>query len=120
MSYKRVIPRDLFNESSLLKCLGRVALLIADGKAPEGMRLEHTNPTKGFEIDQSPSSGDLCCLNLVLVTKGGRAFIWRGLNSREEWSIFVGTDYYEDIELLDSKGNFTAEFLAWTQLPAYD
>lgn len=113
--YLRVLPRDLFNESNLLKCLGRVALLIEDGKAPDGMRLEHTNQTGGFEIDQNPGSGDLCCLNLMLVTKAGRAHIWRGLNSRDEWPITIGTEDLEDIEVLDGAGNFTEEFLAWAK-----
>ena len=30
MSYARVIPRDLFNEANLLKCLGKVALILMD------------------------------------------------------------------------------------------
>ena len=113
MSYKRVIPRDLFNEANLLKCLGRVALLIEDGKAPKGMRLHHTNPDGGFEIDQSPGSGDIYCSNLTIVTRTGRAHIWRGLNSRDEWPIFVATDDDEAIEILDKTGNFTEEFVQW-------
>ncbi len=113
MSYKRVIPRDLFNEANLLKCLGRVALLIEDGKAPAGIRLEHATPEQGFEIDCDPSSGDICCTNLTLVTETGRAHIWRGLNSREEWPIFVVHVGSEEIEVLDAAGNFTEEFLQW-------
>jgi hypothetical protein len=115
VSYRRVIPRDLFNEANLLKCLGRISLLIEDGKAPEGMRLAYTNPTRGFEIDQSPGSGDLCCLNLMLVTKAGRAHIWRGLNSRDEWPIFVVNADEEEIEVFDDNGAFAKEFLMWAK-----
>lgn len=111
--YTKVIPRDLFNKGSLLKCIGRISLLIEDGKAPDGMRLEHTNPTSGFEMDQSPSSGDLCCVNLTLVTKAGRAHVWRSLNSREAWAVYVAAAEHEDIEVLDGNGDFTKEFLAW-------
>lgn len=114
VSYRRVIPRDLFNEANLLKCLGRVALLIEDGKAPDGMKLDHTNSSCSFEIDQSPGSGDLCCVNLILVTKKqGRVLIWRGLNSRDEWPIFVCTADDDEIGVFDDAGNFTEEFLAW-------
>ncbi len=115
-SYKRVLPRDLFNEASLLKCLGRVSLLIEDGMAPSGMRLEHTGQN-GFEIDQSPGSGDLCCMNLMLITPDGRrSFLWRNHNSREEWPLFVGAmvdGEEEEIEVFDTVGNFTSEFVVW-------
>lgn len=113
--YKRVIPRDLFNEGNLLKCLGRVALLIEDGFAPEGMRLEHTGPAQGFEIDQAPGSGDICCINLMLVTNGGRAHVWRSLNSRGKWPIFIGAADDEEIEVLADDGLFAEEFLVWAK-----
>lgn len=38
MSYFRVIPRDLFNEASLLKCYGRLAILLDDMRSPLGRR----------------------------------------------------------------------------------
>lgn len=114
MSYRRVIPRDLFNEANLLKCLGRVALLIEDGKAPDGLQLEHTNSSRGFAIEQDPGSGDICCTNLALVTqKGGRAFAWRGLNSRDGWSIFINARGDEEIAVFNDDGSFTEEFSQW-------
>jgi hypothetical protein len=38
VSYFRVIPRDLFNEASLLKCYGRLAILLDDMRSPLGRR----------------------------------------------------------------------------------
>lgn len=108
--YIRVLPRDLFNESSLLKCLGRLSLLIEDGMAPEGMSLEHSG-LLGFEIDQDPGSGDIYCRNLLLVAKGGRALVWRSLNSRGKWPVHIIGE--EEIEIFNEEGNFTPEFLAW-------
>ena len=32
--YERVIPRDLFNEAKLLKCVGLLVLKIHDGENP--------------------------------------------------------------------------------------
>jgi hypothetical protein len=118
VSYKRVIPRDLFNEANLLKCLGRVALLIHDGKAPEGLRLDHQFPDRGFEIDQAPESGDIHCRNLLLVVpregrRPQRVHLWRNLNSRENWPLTVTTEVGEETEVLDDEGNFTPEFLVW-------
>lgn len=67
MSYKRVLPRDLFNEAKLLKCLGQLALLIHDGKAPDGLSFEQDAMScDGFDIDQDPFSGELYVDNLTL------------------------------------------------------
>jgi len=41
INYNRVIPRDLFNESKLLKCIGKLTLLIHDNLAPFGLKFEH-------------------------------------------------------------------------------
>jgi hypothetical protein len=71
MPYTRVIPRDLFNESKLLKCLGRLALLIHDGKDGGRLRLAHRRPDRGFLIDQDESDGGLYCRNLQLRLRGG-------------------------------------------------
>lgn len=40
-SYRRVLPRDLFNEAKLLKCLGQLSLMIHDGKCE--LRVEHSD-----------------------------------------------------------------------------
>lgn len=68
MSYMRVIPRDLFNEAKLLKCLGQVALIIHDGVGvPSGLHLEHdTTECDGFNVEQDPNDGSLYCGNLSL------------------------------------------------------
>ncbi len=71
MSYLRVIPRDLFNEAKLLKCLGQLALVIHDGvRVPRGLSLEHETPEEGFQIEQDDSSGELYCSNLSLFCRG--------------------------------------------------
>lgn len=67
MSYTRVIPRDLFNESKLLKCLGQLALIIHDRVGvPTGLTLEHDDTENaGFQIEQDDSTGALYCENLT-------------------------------------------------------
>jgi hypothetical protein len=54
MSYTRVLPRDLFNESKLLKCLGQLALNVHDGCAGS-LEVKHTGAP--FHIKQDPSDG---------------------------------------------------------------
>lgn len=44
-NYQRVIPRDLFNEAKLGKCMGRLILRIHDCETPVHMSFEHNgNP----------------------------------------------------------------------------
>lgn len=113
--YRRVIPRDLFNESSLLKNLGRLALLIEDGFAPEGLKLVHHDPTAGFQIEMSASDGSICCPGLTLYTKH-RAFAipQRPLNSRDEWPLLIEADD-DEMRVFDGNGNFSVEFLDWAE-----
>lgn len=40
--YCRVIPRDLFNESKLLKCMGRLSLMVHNCKTPRGITIDDT------------------------------------------------------------------------------
>lgn len=58
--YVRVLPRDLFNEAKLLKCLGFLALHIHDDALP-ALRLEFDD--EAFCIDLS-ESGELYCANV--------------------------------------------------------
>lgn len=69
MPYDLVIPRDLFNQSKLLKCIGQVALLIHGGNGGRwNLRFDHdTEWTAGFEIDQQQSDGSLFIANMPLL-----------------------------------------------------
>lgn len=67
MSYHRVLPRDLFNEAKLFKCLGRLFLMEADGQLPDNVRLIHnTNRSEGFIVSQDPSDGSLYVENISI------------------------------------------------------
>ena len=57
MTYTRVVPRDLFNESQLLKCLGRLALLVEGGLGPPGLTFEAMGGR--FEIEMRPFDGGI-------------------------------------------------------------
>lgn len=87
--YRREIPRDLFNEAKLLKCLGQLALFIHDGvdsdrkAVPESLKLVHdTDGYDGFEVDQESGSGDLFCRNVNLFIGDKVVDLTVGLNSR--------------------------------------
>ena len=113
-SYHRVIPRDLFNEAGLLKALGRVALLILEGLAPDGMELRQTTEGAPFTIEQDPADGQIFCGNFTLVVGRLRGALSRPLNSRDAWGLYL-TDTYtqQELTVFDAEGNFTQELQDW-------
>jgi len=110
MTYKRVAPRDLFNEAKLLKCLGRLALLILDHKAPKGLSYEDNG--ERYRIEQDSNSGDIHCASGVCFKHKGQVLqLYTGLNSREAYPLVLRTDDYEEYYVFDEKGNFTDDFI---------
>ena len=111
MAYSRVIPRDLFNESKLLKCLGGLALLLHDHEGRGPLSLEHEDPETGFVIEQDEASGDLYCTNLTLYLHGEQAIaIWLNYNSKQPYPLYCdgAGNYYA---ILDDSGEFSPGFL---------
>jgi hypothetical protein len=111
MSYTRVIPRDLFNEASLLKCLGRLSLRLLDYPI-EGVSLELDHPASGFNIIQDPNDGSIFVSNLWLV-KSGKFLLFRPLNDRSKWPLYV-TLLEDDLRVFNEDGSLSEEFLEWT------
>lgn len=88
MTYRRIVPRDLFNEASLLKCLGRIALLIHDGGLG-GLRLNEAALEPGFDIVQNPNTGGIMCQNFILYSDIGVLTHERNLNARDPWPLYL-------------------------------
>lgn len=115
MSYERVIPRDLFNESKLLKCLGQLALLLHNYETRWPLRLEHEDSNEsGFRIDLEPQRGELCCTNLVLThtLTEKQIYLGSGYNSKEPYPLwFVSEDETNEGPVFNDDGSFADEFL---------
>lgn len=110
MTYRRVIPRDLFNEANLLKCLG--ALWIALENA-DGVRFDHDD--RPFLIHQDEADGSTYVVNVRLIIAGRPFDHRRPLNSREPWPLYVrpvGDPDAEDIAVFDEAGVLSADFRA--------
>ena len=110
MSYERVIPRDLFNESKLLKCLGRLCLLIHDERC--NLRFDHnTDDYPGFRIEQHDYDGSFYCDNLRFYDHfGHRLRLSSCLNSKEPYPLLCTTEDDEEIEVFHDDGELTDEF----------
>lgn len=106
-TYQRVIPRDLFNEASLLKCLGRF-WIETERYQPKHVTIEHDG--EPFDVWQD-DDGVLRVLNVVAVINGTPYDLVRPLNSREPWPLYLDTD--EDrIAVFTDTGELTPEILA--------
>lgn len=115
--YQRVIPRDLFNEAKLLKCLGQLSLIIEDmlDKArqapPRGMKLVHnTFSDHGFTINQHDDSGDIYCDNLQLVVDGYEVALAAQLNSKDPYPL-IFDPYGCAARVFTDDGVMTDEFM---------
>lgn len=111
MSYTRVLPRDLFNEAKLLKCLGKLSLAIHDGMAPYQFELEHDDcdGVAGFAIEQRTDDGGLYCTNLRLTLNGLTVALYTHYNSKDNYPLYYEWGDESD-RVFDEKGNFTKEF----------
>ena len=111
-NYKRVVPRDLFNEAKLLKCVGRLSLIIHDGDNPFGLKVE-MEPSEegdydGFQIKQL-QDGNIYISNLKVLNPAlNEVLISSSYNSKDNYSLFFGEDATERV--LDEDGNLTEEF----------
>ncbi len=113
MSYLRVIPRDLFNESKLLKCMGQLALVIHDGvNIPKGLALEHEDPEQGFQIDQDESTGELYPSNLNLFCRGRLIGLRSPYNCKEAYPLRFTLWEGDEGEVFNPDGSLSDEFRA--------
>lgn len=107
MTYTRVIPRDLFNEASLLKCLGKLYLVTENLAA-----VQFVHVGNAFNIEQDQSDGSLYCFNIKIVVNGRAFYHRRPLNSRDDWPLWLYPKDADDFPAFDDDGNLSPEFKA--------
>lgn len=107
MSYIRVIPRDLFNEANLLKCMGRTYINLETANLPH-VELHHDG--EAFDIVQSEDDGSLSVANVLLRVRESYYSLSRPLNSREAWPLYL-TTANDVLSVFDDAGNFTDELI---------
>lgn len=117
MGYTRVLPRDLFNEAKLLKCLGRLALLVHDyADWSERVRIEGPDDGDGFSIDQCQANGWLVCENIfVYRLQDGHAIedlvhLVSPYNSKEPYPLMFLDENDDPTRVFYDDGKPTEEF----------
>lgn len=113
--YQRVLPRDLFNEANLLKCYGRLWILL--GQTPDHHAALVEEDVPFFDIRINEGSGGLTVYNLTFTVRGVRYRLERPLNSRAAWPLMVeGYDVesgFDAIDVFDEHGNLSPEMLSF-------
>lgn len=112
MSYIRVLPRDLFNEANLLKCLGQLWLLL-DGKDGP-VKFETEAVEEGFWILQDPADGSTYVSNVEVSVRGKRAHLSRPLNSRNPWPLYLSLPKdpsFDPIAVFNDVGDLSEDML---------
>lgn len=108
MGYFRVCPRDLFNESKLLKCLGLVSLCIHDGTI-QGLTMNHENEKEGFTIVQNDATGGIYVSNLHFFDNNGTPVeFYHPLNNKGPFPLIMeykGEEYWP----FNDKGDFQCD-----------
>lgn len=116
--YERVFPRDFFNESKLLKCLGQLMLLQVDGYLSDGCKFAHTNRKYGLRIGQDPSDGSFGCSNFHMwyvkqlpddKTEKTYIELFTPSNARDAYPLVARFDD-EEIYVFDDEGKLSQDF----------
>jgi hypothetical protein len=112
LNYTRVIPRDFFNESKLLKCFGKLSLSVLDGHVPTGIGIDIHDTGDAFKTELS-DDGWLYIDNIETLVNG-RVTTFRTLyNSKRNYPFYcIDPESLEDIEVFDDAGEFTEEFVS--------
>lgn len=107
-SYSRVIPRDFFNESKLLKCMGQLSLKIHDGEVPEGIAISIDSSGEPFDIRQDHDS--IYVSNYEVTVNNVPVTMKTTYNSKAPFPLMCEHEYNE-CEVFDDTGNFTSDFV---------
>lgn len=96
MSYIRVLPRDAFNEAKLLKCVGKLTLLIEEGVADDWTYEYHGGP---FDVQQSPYDGSIAVTNISFFKDDIEIRLSAPLNCKNNWPLQtdLGEEIFDDL-----------------------
>lgn len=114
MTYLRVIPRDLFNEANLLKCLGQLWIKTEryQGHSPRAVLILHTG--NDFNICQDESDGSVHSGAITVLICNRTYDHYRPLNSRNPWPLWLVARNDPDAEhfrAFTDDGELSEEFI---------
>jgi len=92
-----------------MKCYAQIYLNLEKMKNVDA---KLTSPEEGenFNIVMDESTGGTSLSNVHLIVGGEQVELFRPLNSREEWPLYMMTEDGEEISVFYEDGTFTFEF----------
>jgi hypothetical protein len=108
MNYKRVLPRDLFNEADLLKLCGKLWIALDDCGSPNAKFSEES--VDSFDIAQDPGSGAIFLENISLIIRGEAYRLERPLNARAPWCLYA-CRLDEECQVFTEDGKLSRDFM---------
>jgi len=93
-----------------LKCYARLYINLETANA-SGIELDHDGSP--FDVQQDETSGSIFIANVTLKAKGHAYKLWRPLNSRAAWPLYLVTEEDEDIAVFNDDGSFSSEMLTF-------
>jgi hypothetical protein len=112
-NYTRVIPRDLFNEAKLSKCMGRLCLLVHDHMTPVDITIDESKCEDGFIIGQLTEDGSLTIVNLPVKIKNIPVVFKCAYNAKQDPFPLLAYYNYCEYKVFDEKGEWHEEFLCF-------
>ena len=115
-NYLRVIPRDLFNEAKLLKCLGRLVILIDENNTigEPNYKMEYYHDQLPFDITLDEKEGVLLVSNLEISINSIKHRFVTNYNSKQNYPLLVENKHFDDLDcefyVFDEEGNFSEDF----------
>lgn len=108
--YARVLPRDLFNEAKLLKCLGLLALHVHEGQFP-GFAVEMNDDEAEEGFKTALCDEGLFVANLHITKHEAPVFFVSPYNSRAAFPLQFESAPFSFSEVFTDSGEYTPEFL---------
>lgn len=108
-TYTRIIPRDLFNEAKLLKCIGRLCLIIGDKMAPDNLSFEHEGDK--FNIELNEGDGGIYITNLIFSISDYPVHFQTSMNAKDAYPLYCTDQDDNEYCVFEENGEFTTEFI---------
>lgn len=108
--YNRVLPRDLFNEAKLLKCIGHLIIMIQENREPASCKMSYSDlliPDR-FDVALLPE-GSLVIQNLGIAVNRKPYIFKTTYNSKANFPLFV-QHKDADYRVFDEEGKWDSEF----------